>query len=241
MATVKRKSTVPYYACAGVWVLYAALFPLYRPAHFLIVAAVSALVFGALRLFCPDVEEQIVEKPKEEEPTGNEALDAMIRDGGAALAEMRQLNAAISNPRISADIDRLEEVSGKIFAQVRAEPERLPQIRRFLDYYLPTTLKLLRAYERMASQGVSGENIDGTMSRVEGMMGTVVTAFEKQLDALFGAEAMDVSTDITVLESLMRREGLVSDELHDAVTDAASDAPASGAATARLPELKLEP
>ena len=107
----------------------------------------------------------------------------------------------------------------------------------------PTTLKILGAYDRMGSQGVSGENIDATMTRVEGMLGTVVTAFEKQLDALFGAEAMDISTDITVLVSLMHREGLVSDELHEAVTDRVDDNvtdASGGTAAADAADIKLE-
>lgn len=85
-----------------------------------------------------------------------------------------------------------------------------------MDYYLPTTLKLLNAYDRMGAQGVNGENIDNTMQRVESMMSTIVAAFEKQLDMLFGSEAMDISTDITVLENMMKREGLSEDdgELH---------------------------
>ena len=110
-----------------------------------------------------------------------------------------------------ADIDRLEDLSAKIFAQVKADPKKLPQIRKFMDYYLPTTLKLLNAYDRMGAQGVSGGNIGSTMQRVESMMSTIVAAFEKQLDMLFGSEAMDISTDITVLENMMKQEGLSSD------------------------------
>ena len=214
MATVKRKSVVPYYAVGGTWLLYAALFPLYKAGHFIMLTAVSLLVFGILRSVCPDFEEQAAEKPKEEKPTGNEALDKMIRDGNLAVAEMKRLNESIQDEKISADIDRLEDICGKIFAQVKADPSRLPQISRFMDYYLPTTLKILKAYDRMGAQGVSGENIAGTMQRVESMMGTIVTAFEKQLDALFGAEAMDISTDITVLENMMAREGLTEDPIH---------------------------
>ena len=131
-----------------------------------------------------------------------------------------------------ADIDRLEDLSAKIFAQVKSDPSKLPQIRKFMDYYLPTTLKLLNAYDRMGAQGVSGENIDATMQRVESMMGTIVTAFEKQLDMLFGSEAMDISADITVLENMMKREGLSEDtgELHAE----------SGTATASQDDIKLE-
>ena len=224
LATVRRRSAVPLYAAAGTWVVYALLFPLYRVPHFVLVGVVSAAVYFIMNAVCGTVEETVPDPPKKEETTGNPELDQMIRDGGLAIAEMKRLNDAIKDEKISADIDRLEDLSAKIFAQVKADPKKLPQIRKFMDYYLPTTLKLLNAYDRMGAQGVSGENIGGTMQRVESMMGTIVTAFEKQLDMLFGSEAMDISADITVLENMMKREGL-SDEgaLHAETGTAAQD------------------
>ena len=92
-----------------------------------------------------------------------------------------------------------------------------------MDYYLPTTLKLLNAYDRASSAGISGENVDATKAKVEGMTRTVVAAFEKQLDALFGDEALDISTDITVLETMMAREGLAGESLK---ADASQPTPA---------------
>ena len=224
LATVRRRSAVPLYAAAGTWVVYALLFPLYRVPHFVLVGVMSAAVYFIMNAVCGTVEETVPDPPKKEETTGNPELDQMIRDGGLAIAEMKRLNDAIKDEKISADIDRLEALSAKIFAQVRANPDKLPQIRKFMNYYLPTTLKLLNAYDRMGAQGVSGENIGGTMQRVESMMGTIVTAFEKQLDMLFGSEAMDISADITVLENMMKREGL-SDEgaLHAETGTAAQD------------------
>lgn len=224
LATVRRRSAVPLYAAAGTWVVYALLFPLYRVPHFVLVGVVSAAVYFIMNAVCGTVEETVPDPPKKEETTGNPELDQMIRDGGLAIAEMKRLNDSIKDEKISADIDRLEALSAKIFAQVRANPGKLPQIRKFMNYYLPTTLKLLNAYDRMGAQGVSGENIGGTMQRVESMMGTIVTAFEKQLDMLFGSEAMDISADITVLENMMKREGL-SDEgaLHAETGTAAQD------------------
>ena len=88
------------------------------------------------------------------------------------------------------------------------QPAKLPQLRRFLNYYLPTTLKLLNAYDRMGAAGVEGANIDSTMGRIDAMMDKVVEAFDKQLDALFADEALDISTDITVLEQMLAQEGL---------------------------------
>ena len=211
MKKIVHKPAAPIYAAAVVWILYALLFPLYRVGHFALCAAASAAVYLIARLFCRDVVEEVEEKP---EPTGNAELDKMISDGNLAIAEMKRLNESIKDEKISRQIDRLEEISGKIFDCVKASPEKLPQIRKFMNYYLPTTLKLLNAYDRMGSQGVSGENISGTMERVENMMGTIVTAFERQLDGLFGDQALDISTDITVLENKMAREGLSDDPIH---------------------------
>lgn len=211
MKKIVHKPAAPIYAAAVVWILYALLFPLYRVGHFALCAAASAAVYLIARLFCRDVVEEVEEKP---EPTGNVELDKMISDGNLAIAEMKRLNESIKDEKISRQIDRLEEISGKIFDCVKASPEKLPQIRKFMNYYLPTTLKLLNAYDRMGSQGVSGENISGTMERVENMMGTIVTAFERQLDGLFGDQALDISTDITVLENMMAREGLSDDPIH---------------------------
>ena len=211
MKKIVHKPAAPLYAAAAVWVLYALLFPLYRVGHFVIVLAASAAVYGIARLFCKDIVEEV---PQEPETTGNQELDQMIAQGKGALDEMRRLNDSIQDAAISAQIERLSQVSDKIFQQVQKNPSQLPQIRKFMSYYLPTTLKLLRAYDDMSRQGVQGENITGTMERVRGMMSTIVTAFERQLDSLFGDQALDISTDITVLDNMMAREGLSDDPIH---------------------------
>ena len=222
-----RKPVAPFYAVAVAALGYAALFPLYQPTHFALLAAISLAVFFGVSLVCkgaaPKMQTAAAQPKKEEaKPTGNPELDKMLKDGQLAVAEMKRLDDNIADPGISADIVRLEQVSQKIFDFVREKPEKLPQIRKFMDYYLPTTLKLLNAYDRAASAGVSGENIDSLLARVEGMMRTVVAAFEKQLDSLFGSDNLDISTDITVLETMMAREGLVGDQLH-AQTDPPED------------------
>ena len=82
-----------------------------------------------------------------------------------------------------------------------------------MNYYLPTTLKLLSSYDKLEDTGITGTNISETMLSIERMMNTIVMAFEKQLDALYGADALDISSDITVLENMMAREGLTGDPL----------------------------
>ena len=221
--TIVHKSAAPIYAAAVTWVLYALLFPLYQVGHFLLAAAASAAVALIARLFCRDVTEE-VEIPEEPVTTGDPELDKMIADGDGAIKAMRALNDSIQDKTISGQIDRLEEVSSRIFQYVKDNPAKLPQIRKFMSYYLPTTIKLLTA-DDMSHQGVQGENITGTMEKVEGMMSTIVLAFEKQLDSLFGDEAMDISTDITVLENMMVREGLASDDLHKTAQSAPQTQP----------------
>ena len=217
MGAEKRKSAAPFYAVGVLWICWGALLPLYHPAHYAAAAAVSAVVFFLVSMLCRTgavgQTGQAKEAQTKEESTGDPELDKMLRDGRLAIAEMKRLDQNIADPGISADIVRLEQVSAKIFEEVGRSPEKLPQIRRFLDYYLPTTLKLLNAYDRMSGTGVSGENIDATLARVEGMMRTIVSAFEKQLDSLYGTEALDISTDITVLETMMAREGLTDQPL----------------------------
>ena len=109
MATVKRRSTVPYYAAAGTWVIYALLFPLYRVPQFIFIAIVSAAVYFIMNAVCGTVEVTVPDPPKKEESTGNAELDKMIRDGNLAISEMKRLNASIKDEKISADIDRLED------------------------------------------------------------------------------------------------------------------------------------
>ena len=218
MATVKkiRRSVAPFYGVAAVWVVYALAFDLYRPTHFVFAAVLSAGVYLLLRAVCKDEEYEVeIPDPPKPQPasTGNPELDKMIRDGALAVEEMKRLDENIEDEKISQAIRKLEQTSQAIFQQVREAPEKLPQIRKFMDYYLPTTLKLLNAYDRMSSVGVGGENIDGTKERVEAIMDTIVAAFDKQLDGLFGAEALDVSADITVLETMLAREGLAGDQM----------------------------
>jgi len=218
---VVKRSVAPVYLIGAAWLGYALLRPLRTPAQFLACAALSALAYVAGRSLWPDrtywVPDDMAapkpeEKPKKEEDqpktTGNPEVDAVLKERDRAISEMRRLNENIPDEKLSAQIDHLEEVTKQIIGQVAAKPEKLPQIRRFMDYYLPTTLKILNAYDRMGSTGISGENIDATKDKVERMMDTIVAAYDKQLDSLFGEEALDISTDITVMENLLAREGL---------------------------------
>ena len=127
------------------------------------------------------------------------------------LDELRRVNDAIPDEEMSDKISRLEAVSAKIFEQAKTDPDKLPRMRKFMDYYLPTSLKLLQAYAELDSQGVEGENITESKRRIEQTMDTLVHAFETQLDQLFAADAMDISADIDVMQNMLRADGLAGD------------------------------
>ncbi len=221
-----RRSTAPIYLVGVVWLVLAV-----SSSHSmgmgdaLLAAALSAVVFVVGKAVFPDksyavpagqaAKETEKKEEKKPEPPKDPEVQKLLQERERALSEMRRLNDSIKDEKISAQIDHLEEVTGKIIDQVVAQPKKRSQIRRFLDYYLPTTLKLLNAYDRMAAAGVDGENISVTKEKIEDMMDTIVKAFDKQLDGLFGEEALDVSTDITVMENLLAREGLAGGQISE--------------------------
>lgn len=144
-------------------------------------------------------------------PAAKAAPAAPQSEYDKTLARLRELNDAIPDEEMSERIARLEAITAKIFAQAESDPDKLPQMRKFLDYYLPTSLKLLEAYAEMDAQGIEGENITESKRRIEQTMGTLVTAFENQLDKLFQSDALDLSADIDVMEKMLQADGLAGD------------------------------
>lgn len=121
---------------------------------------------------------------------------------------IRQADVDIDDEVMSEKIRRMQTVTQAIFREVEAHPEKRSQIDRFLNYYLPTTLKLLDNYARIEEQGVTGANMAKAKADIEGIADTLVAGYEKQLDMLYRAEAMDIAGDVSVIENMMRRDGL---------------------------------
>ena len=222
MAKQVKRSVAPIYLAGAVWLIFALFFSLHQVWDYLLCGAVSIGVLIAGRAVFPDKTYEVPDpKPKEPEKpktTGNPEIDALVKERDRAVSEMRRLNDAIEDAKLSRQIDHLEAVTRKIIDLVVAEPKKLPQIRKFMSYYLPTTLKILNSYDRMGSAGVDGENISTTKQKIEATMDTIVTAYDKQLDALYGEEALDISTDITVMEQMLQQEGLSGSDGKDGIT-----------------------
>lgn len=215
MKEKKYPSIVSYYSVAAASFVWAISLPLYSVSHFVEFGIVQLLLFLITWQVFPKTV-IVVDKKKakeeaqkmEESKTGDEFIDKMLVDKTLAIQEMKRLDDNIEDETISAQIVHLEEVTDKIVTYVVEHPEKKKQVKRFFNYYLPTTIKLLDTYDRMDDAGVSGINIDGTKGKIETMMTTAVEAFDRQLDALYADEALDISTDITVMENLMQSEGL---------------------------------
>lgn len=122
------------------------------------------------------------------------------------LRRIRRANDAIADPGLSAKIDRLETITAKIFRAVEEDPKKRDRIDTFLNYYLPTTQKLLDSYAEFEAAGVEGENLRQAKARIESTMDLIIKGFEHQLDELYKADALDVDSDIRVMETMLERD-----------------------------------
>ena len=198
---------MPFYGTAAVCVLWCLLLPLYKLWHFLLFLAVLLGAYFLLQKLFPGTEKVVDVPEPEPEPTGDPEVDALTREGRKAVAELQRLRGSIREPSVRSRVDEITALTEKIFADIVEDPKDVPQVKRFAGYYLPTTMKLLNAYDRMSGEA-AGENVSGTLKRIEDILDTTVAAYRKQYDALFANEALDIETDITVLESMLKREGL---------------------------------
>ena len=224
----KKRSALPIYAIGIVWLLYAGKLNTFR--GILSCAVVSAIVYAILRIVLPGKKtdeppkaaapeqpqpKQAGKKPEPQpEPEPEEKLppelQSVIYQGKRAIADIRRLNDEIPDERISAQIDLIERLTAQIFDCVRKNPKKLSQIRQFLNYYLPTTIKLMEQYVTLQNQSLKTENITEGMQKIEDLLDKVIIAFQRQLDALFEADVVDITADIRVMEQMMASEGLTN-------------------------------
>ena len=211
MKKKKWKSLVGSLIAAGaVFALYSSLFKLNQVSDFLIgggLAVIAGWLAYQMGMGLDTSKKAPVQKSIP--VTGIESVDQLVRHGQEMIAQIRDENSQIPDPVLSKKIDELEAISNQIFLTVTDKPEKAPQIRRFMDYYLPTVLKMLTNYRKLGEREVTGENAEKTKKSVEGAMDIVLEAFKKQHDQLYQRDMLDVTTDISVLETLMKQDGLI--------------------------------
>ena len=200
----RKPSVLPYYAAALAFVVLCAVLPVYRLWALLAALGAAVLAFAGAKKICPP---RVVET---EVPfhTGVDDVDAMLTEMQQQLDTLHALNEALPDPQLSAAMTRMEKAGRSIVETVEATPAKAKQVRRFANYYLPDAVNVLQQYAKLAKQGVRGENAASIRAEVEHNAASIATAFENQLDALYAAESMDLSADLTVLQNMLKGQGL---------------------------------
>ena len=201
---IRKKPVLPLWLAALAWPVGALIFPVYTLWGLVAAAALSVVVYFVAARLCP------VRIVTREVPyaTGSEDVDAMLAGIEKNLDALHALNDAIPDAKLSAEMDRMERAGRGILQAVEANPDKAGQIDRFARYYLPEVVKIMAAYARMEQGGIKGDNADQIQSEVRANAATMATAFENQLDSLYSAEAMDISTDIQVLDTILKSQNL---------------------------------
>ncbi len=226
-----RKPVAPIYAFGLAWLAYSLFFRLAGFGGFLRCVALAAAIYFLVKEISkkdrtnkwsreepkaeqketPPKAEQKPEpkqEPVKEKSTGNPELDAVIRQGRSSVKRIQELNDDIPDYKISAQLKQIEILTASIIDQVEKKEDKLKQVRQFMNYYLPTTIKLLEQYVQLQNVGYKGENIENGMKQIEDMLDKVIVAFQKQLDSLFESDMVDITADIQVMEHMMASQGL---------------------------------
>ena len=179
---------ISFIAMGAVVVLYSLIFPMYRWQHYLIVADIALLVGRVVFIMAQGLDtskEAPVQQPIPK--TGDNAVDSLVEKGQEMLAQIRHENDLIPDAQLTDQMNQLDKVANQIFHTVAEHPEKAPQIRRFLDYYLPTTLKMLTGYRKMDERQVKGQNANETRAQIREAMDTVL--MQKVDMPFFGRQA----------------------------------------------------
>ncbi len=219
----------PLYVFAIIWLSSSIFFPLYELWGILLtlgLCSLGAFIAGkasarralkkekeALAAAAAKAAEEAKKHPKKK--SYGPEVDPILEEGNRALSEMGRLYMSIKDPEVRVKINEIMRITDKITQDAIDDPKDIPQIRKFMNYYLPTTLKLLNSYDRMSSLGIEGENLDRSMKNINEMLDAAIAAYKKRLDSLFENQALDIETDIEVMNTMLAREGLAGDDEFD--------------------------
>lgn len=188
------------------------------------VAVASAIVYSVNRKKRDAQKDQILNKTSTSERVGvkkpaevkkpekksyGPKVDPIIEEGNKALSEMGRLYSSIKDMSVREKINEIMRITDKIMQDAIEDESDIPQIKKFFSYYLPTTIKLLNAYDRMDAAGVESANVEKTITSIDEMLDVAIEAYKKRLDSLFANQALDIETDIEVMNQMLSREGLL--------------------------------
>ena len=215
----KKRHTSPIYTFAGVWLIAACFLPMYRLWALLLTLGLSSFCAYLMGKHAAKKEQKQAEAPAAEAQPAQQKtaapqksygpeIDPILQEGNRALSEMGRIYMSVQDVEVRKKINELMRITDKITQDAIHDPSDIPQIKKFMNYYLPTTIKLLNAYDRMSAQGIEGENLDKSMKSINEMLDQAIVAYKKRLDSLFENQALDIETDIEVMNQMLAREGL---------------------------------
>jgi hypothetical protein len=210
MKKVHIKSAIPIYIAAAIWLVVGLLFPklLMKLPGLLITVALSVGGYFAGSMLFPgrEVEQRI--------STGDAAVDMEIEIARQRLANLRKANEAIPDPQISQNLDRMYASGEQIFNELSRDPRKVSLVRRFMNYYLPTSEKLMEQYQVLMNAPSKGENISSAMKTIESSMELAANAFEKCADNLYKDDEMDIDAEIKVMQTMLSGDNLIKTDMN---------------------------
>ena len=221
MIEIKKKSVIPVYGTGAIWVLFCLIFSLHSIGSFIGLACVGILAYLVLAMIFPGTIERIesTDLPKK---SGDEKIDTLVAEGEKSVAEMRGLSETIPDENVKMKAEHLVDITDKIFKKLLIEPNVYTQVKRFSDFFLPTSVKLLKTYSNFGQSGVAGDNITNTMERIDAALDTSIDSYNKFYDSLFETQALDIETDITVFDTMLKKEGLLDSDFEVKTEDSAT-------------------
>jgi len=147
---------------------------------------------------------------KSEKETGSPETDGLLKVGIKHYNDLAALSASLHDKKLDKPVRELADITRQIFELVRKAPEKSKQIRQFINYYLPTTVNLIKNYDELSRQPVKGANIKEAIGKIEGVMDGILFTFRRQLDDLFLDKTIDISADITVMENMIKQDDILS-------------------------------
>ena len=221
----RRFGTSPLYSFAITWLILSWVFPMYQIWGLIVTLGMCSVVsylVGRASANKQAAQEKEQAQAAAAQPAAKPApaakksygpeIDPIVEEGNRALSEMGRLYLSIKDPEVRVKINEIMRITDKITQDAIHDPSDIPQIKKFMNYYLPTTIKLLNAYDRMSAQGIEGENLDKSMKNINEMLDAAIVAYKKRLDSLFADQALDIETDIQVMNTMLEREGLTENK-----------------------------
>ena len=209
----------------ATFALYSAIFKPHSIGAYVLAFALSGFLGAIIRVMAQGLDTTQNQKTPEslkkvQGDTGNPEVDELLEKGREMIADIRRENDLIPDDSLSGKLDILENKCAEIFRAVYDKPNRASQIRKFMEYYLPTTLKMVKGYRMLDERGITGQDAVYARNRIDDALLVVLQACEKMLDKLYQDDVLDLTTDIDVLEQMLKRDGLSESDLDIAAAQA---------------------